>query len=223
MRATFLIVLLSLSIFIPVAYAANSSSSLNSGKIDKALMEAIAGRNLGKSSKDAQAMVDKINHEEQVAKAKALAEAKEKARLEAEAKAEAERVAAAEAARIAEEARLAQVAAEQARAAQAAQQQRQTASYGSGCDWLRGELLANGVSEADVPAALNIATRESGCRQGATNPDGGACNVFQELPCGKWGGSNDLAGHIRGASNYAANRYGGWWGAWSAWQSKHWW
>lgn len=96
-------------------------------------------------------------------------------------------------------------------------------AYGSGCDWLAGQLRANGIAEGDIPAAISIASRESGCRQGAVNRSSGACNVFQELPCGKWGGSGNLSAHIRGADNYAKSRYGGWWGAYRAWQAKHWW
>lgn len=88
-------------------------------------MEAIAGRNLGKSSRDAQKIVDKMNHDEAVAKAKAKAkaeaEAKEKARLEAEAKAKAE------AERIAAEQAAAQEAARQAEIARQAELDRQAA------------------------------------------------------------------------------------------------
>ena len=94
---------------------------------------------------------------------------------------------------------------------------------GSGCEWLSGQLVAAGLSSGEISAALNIASRESGCRQTAVNPGSGACNVFQELPCGKWGGGGNLAAHIAGATQYANARYGGWQGAWAAWQSKHWW
>lgn len=91
------------------------------------------------------------------------------------------------------------------------------------CTQLRARLAAVGVSSADIPAAINIATRESGCRSNAVNPSSGACNVFQEYTCGKWGGTGNVDAHIRGADSYAKSVYGGWWGAWSAWQSKHWW
>lgn len=102
--------------------------------------------------------------------------------------------------------------------------QTQTASAAPvGCDNLRGTFMANGISEADMPYALAIAQKESTCGLNMVNPNGGACGYFQELPCGKWGGVSNLAGHIRGADNYAKTRYGGWAGAWSAWQSKHWW
>lgn len=120
------------------------------------------------------------------------------------------------------------IAAEQARLA--AEQKARTPAYtrptvqmGSGCDWLAGKLAAHGLSAGEISAAINIASHESGCRQSAANPGSGACNVFQELPCGKWGGSANIDAHIAGADNYAKARYGGWAGAWQAWQAKRWW
>lgn len=230
LRASLLTLTVTLVVFTLPVLALNSPTPSDSPKIDKSLIEAIAKHNLGKVSKDAQSLVDQMNRDE--AKAKRIAEekrkaeekriAEEKAKAEA-ARIEAERLAAVEAARVAEEARLAQVAAEQSRAAQQAQRQAPAVAYGSGCDWLTGQLRAHGIAEGDIPAAIAIAQKESGCRQSAVNPDGGACNVFQELPCGKWGGSGDLAGHIRGADNYAKQRYGGWWAAYNEWQIKRWW
>jgi hypothetical protein len=106
------------------------------------------------------------------------------------------------------------------------------APAGSGCEWLRGQLAAHGITGADQNAAVAISQRESGCTPCKLN--GGAincgytgnlaCNVFQELPCGKWGANaGDVSAHIRGADRYAKERYGGWQGAYSAWLSKHWW
>ena len=109
------------------------------------------------------------------------------------------------------------------RKATAATQSRSTGAVSTGCGVLRGQLALAGLSAGEVNAAVNIASRESGCRQSARNTGSGACNVFQELPCGKWGGSGNLSAHIAGATGYANNRYGGWIGAWNAWQSKHWW
>lgn len=94
--------------------------------------------------------------------------------------------------------------------------------FGGGCEWLAGRLAANGVSQDDIPAAINIATKESGCRQEAVNPSSGACNVFQEYPCGKWGGTANIDAHIQGAIGHA-NGYGGWWASWSHWQSAYNW
>ncbi len=106
------------------------------------------------------------------------------------------------------------------------------ASMPAGCDNVRTQLAAIGVTGAEADAAVNIASRESGCTPCKLN--GGAincgytgnlaCNVFQELPCGKWGSNaGDVAAHFRGADSYAKGRYGSWQGAWAAWQNKHWW
>lgn len=93
----------------------------------------------------------------------------------------------------------------------------------AGCQAISSILLANGISQADLPFALQIAQKESSCNPNAVNPNGGACAYFQELPCGKWGGSANLGAHIRGADAYAKGRYGGWVQAWAAWQAKKWW
>lgn len=93
----------------------------------------------------------------------------------------------------------------------------------AGCQAISSILLANGISQADLPYALNIAQKESSCNPNAVNPNGGACAYFQELPCGKWGGTGNIAGHIRGADTYAKSRYGGWAQAWASWQVKRWW
>lgn len=93
----------------------------------------------------------------------------------------------------------------------------------AGCQAISSILLANGLSQADLPFALQIAQKESSCNPNAVNPNGGACAYFQELPCGKWGGTGNIAGHIRGADAYAKGRYGGWAQAWASWQTKHWW
>ena len=93
----------------------------------------------------------------------------------------------------------------------------------AGCQAISSILLANGISQADLPFALQIAQKESSCNPNAVNPNGGACAYFQELPCGKWGGTGNIAGHIRGADTYAKSRYGGWAQAWASWQAKRWW
>lgn len=93
----------------------------------------------------------------------------------------------------------------------------------AGCQAISSILLANGISQVDLPFALQIAQKESSCNPSAVNPNGGACAYFQELPCGKWGGTGNIAGHIRGADAYAKGRYGGWAQAWASWQQKRWW
>ena len=108
-------------------------------------------------------------------------------------------------------------------AAPAPQKQVAVAAAPVGCQAIGAVLMANGISAGDLPFALNIAQKESGCNPNAVNPNGGACAYFQELPCGKWGGTGNIAGHIRGADAYAKGRYGGWAQAWASWQAKHWW
>lgn len=108
-------------------------------------------------------------------------------------------------------------------AAAPAPQRQAVAAAPAGCQAISSILLANGISAGDLPYALNIAQKESGCNPNAVNPNGGACAYFQELPCGKWGGTGNIAGHIRGADAYAKGRYGGWARAWASWQAKHWW
>lgn len=93
----------------------------------------------------------------------------------------------------------------------------------AGCDQL-SQLLTNiGLSAQEVDAALQIATRESTCNSQAVNASSGACNFFQEFPCGKWGGLGDITGHLKGADIYAKTRYGGWLGALDFWHANHWW
>lgn len=94
---------------------------------------------------------------------------------------------------------------------------------GSGCDWLRGKLASMGLSSTDIPLAVSIASKESGCNPNAVNRTSGACNVFQEYRCGKWGGLSDVDAHLRGADNYAKSRYGSWQGAYNFWQANRWW
>lgn len=101
-------------------------------------MEQIASRNLGKSSKEAKAQVDRINKAEALAKQKAedkrIADEKAKA---AAAKVEAERLAAIEAARQAELARQAEEAAKAVRVAPTPQYSTNSGYSGSLGDWLR--------------------------------------------------------------------------------------
>lgn len=97
------------------------------------------------------------------------------------------------------------------------------APTGSGCTWLSERLAANGLNASEISNALSIASRESGCNPQAVNRTSGACNVFQEYTCGKWGGLSNVDAHIRGADGYAKARYGSWAGAYSFWQANKWW
>lgn len=178
-------------------------------------MEAIAGRNLGNSSKQAQKLVDQINKDEAIAKAKAEAKriADEKAKAEA-ARIEAERVvaekAAQEAARVAEEARQAEIARQQAEAVRVAP--KAVSSYSPG----------------DNEAMNYIFMKESSNNPGAVNA-GGCIGLGQSCPggsglandCPNW--RNDVPCQIAHFTKYANNRYGGWGGAYNFWLNNHWW
>jgi hypothetical protein len=112
--------------------------------------------------------------------------------------------------------RAAQVAA-QALADQLAQQQQQAAytasqavvTYSGSCaEW----LAAAGVT--DTASAMTLINRESGCNARAVNASSGACNVAQELPCGKSGCTlGDGACSVRWMSQYVIDRYGSFSGA----------
>lgn len=95
----------------------------------------------------------------------------------------------------------------------------------SGCESLRSRLATKGFGGAELDAAIRLAQVESGCRSYIANSSSGACNYFQELPCGKWGGTGDIDAHINGAINYMQARYGSWQNALAVWHSRspHWW
>lgn len=83
-----------------------------------------------------------------------------------------------------------------------------------------------GVSESDLPAALAIIYHESGCRVNATNSSSGAYGIPQALPGSKMASEgNDWQTNpvtqIRWMAKYV-NRYGGWQGALTFWNSHHW-
>lgn len=92
------------------------------------------------------------------------------------------------------------------------------------CNDLRPLLIEHGITGSELTAALNLAQKESGCRQLAVNPSSGACNVFQELPCGKWGDTTDIHDHIEGAIGRVNGTYGGKWAnAWNHFLKYSWW
>jgi len=93
----------------------------------------------------------------------------------------------------------------------------------AGCDHLSNLLQAKGIVGVELDSAIKIASKESGCNPNAVNKSSGACSYFQELTCGKWGGTGNVDAHINGAINYARSRYGSFAGAWASWQQKHWW
>ncbi|MBQ3320760.1 G5 domain-containing protein [Candidatus Saccharibacteria bacterium] len=83
-----------------------------------------------------------------------------------------------------------------------------------------------GVSEYDLPAAIDLIYRESGCRVDATNVYSGAYGIPQALPGNKMASAgadwetNPIT-QIRWMSGYV-NRYGGWYGALNFWYAHGW-
>lgn len=74
------------------------------------------------------------------------------------------------------------------------------------CDsWIREA----GIKE--IAVAKELIRRESNCNPNARNPSSGACNVAQELPCGKSGCRlGDGACSVKWMNRYVLNRYGSW-------------
>lgn len=101
----------------------------------------------------------------------------------------------------------------------------QTASAISGCDNVRQLMSAKGFSGAELNAAVELARLESTCSSSAVNKSSGACNIFQEYRCGKWGGLHNTDAHINGAIGYMRASYGSWQNALAKWHSRnpHWW
>jgi len=95
----------------------------------------------------------------------------------------------------------------------------------SGCEGLRSRLSAKGIVGAELNAAVELGRLESGCRTNNNNPSSNACNYFQEYPCGKWGGNQNIDAHLNGAIAYAQGRYGSFQNALNTWhgRSPHWW
>lgn len=94
--------------------------------------------------------------------------------------------------------------------------------WGSCGEW----ALAAGVSEADLPAALDLIYHESGCRVDAANPSG-AYGIPQALPGSKmatmgadW--ATNPVTQIKWMINYVNGRYGGWSQALNYWYSHGW-
>jgi len=76
--------------------------------------------------------------------------------------------------------------------------------------WLR----ASGIPESEWWAVDIIVNKESTWNANAVNPNGGACGLLQQLPCGKWAHQwNDPIGALIDGNNYVLARYGSWAGA----------
>lgn len=90
-------------------------------------------------------------------------------------------------------------------------------------EWAR----AAGVSEDELPLALTIIYRESGCRVDATNASSGAYGIPQALPGNKMAAiapdwQTNPVTQIRWMAHYVTNRYGGWAQALDWWQAHRW-
>lgn len=93
---------------------------------------------------------------------------------------------------------------------------------GECADWVRQA----GVSEADVPYAIDIIYRESGCRVDAANASG-AYGIPQALPGSKMASAGadwetNPVTQIRWMTGYVTGRYGGWSQAVEYWYSHGW-
>lgn len=94
------------------------------------------------------------------------------------------------------------------------------AASGAKQEW----LTASGIAPSDWQAVDYIISKESGWNPNARNASSGAGGLPQALPYSKTGCAwGDPICQLQWANNYAKQRYGGWWGAYSAWQRQHWW
>jgi hypothetical protein len=159
---------------------------------------------------------------------------------------EAQRVQAEEAARVKAEREAAaeKAAAEKAAAEKAAEEkaeaERKAAQERAARSNTRGAVEKVSASAADSKAIAksmmsstqytcfsNIVERESGWRVNATNPSSGAYGLVQSLPGNKMASAGadwrtNPATQIKWGLNYMNDRYGSPCGAWSFWQSNHW-
>lgn len=84
-------------------------------------------------------------------------------------------------------------------------------------------MAAAGIPQAHWGYVDSIVSRESGWNPNAVNRSSGACGLGQQLPCGKWAGAwNDPVAALVAMTGYVNARYGGWAGAVSFWNSRHW-
>lgn len=84
-------------------------------------------------------------------------------------------------------------------------------------------LLASNIPIHDWHYVDSIVTRESGWNPNAVNPNGGACGLGQQLPCGKWPGQwNNPVDALNNMNKYVHNRYGGWPQAVDFWNANNW-
>ncbi len=84
-------------------------------------------------------------------------------------------------------------------------------------------LAASGIPSSEWWAVDMIVSRESSWNPNAVNPNGGACGLGQQLPCGKWAGQwNDPVAALKAQHGYVVARYGGYPQAVAFWNSHSW-
>ncbi|MGW6913768.1 aggregation-promoting factor C-terminal-like domain-containing protein [Kitasatospora sp. NPDC054939] len=153
--------------------------------------------------------------------------ARQKAAADAQAKADAEKAEkAAQEAKAAEEKRKAEEASRaKARSAMSATTAAPPVSVTPGSvQALAQEIVGN---DAQFQCFSQIVKRESGWNYTATNPSSGAYGLVQALPGTKMASAGadwrtNPATQIKWGLNYMNSRYGSPCGAWSFWQSHHW-
>jgi hypothetical protein len=90
---------------------------------------------------------------------------------------------------------------------------------GSKQDWMK----AAGIPSSQWQYVDYIVSKESSWNPNAVNPNGGACGLGQQLPCGKWPGAwNDPVAALKAQYSYVKGRYGGYAQAYSFWVSNSW-
>lgn len=90
---------------------------------------------------------------------------------------------------------------------------------GTKYDWMR----AAGIPESDWGYVDWIVQRESEWNPKAVNPSSGACGLVQALPCSKLGPNwSDPVTALKWQKNYVTERFGGYAGAKSWWESHGW-
>jgi murein DD-endopeptidase MepM/ murein hydrolase activator NlpD len=152
--------------------------------------------------------------------------AAEAARIQAEQKAAAEKAAAEKAAAekaAAEKAAAEKKAAEERAAAAASRSETRTPVYTGDPKAIARSMM----SETQFQCFSNIVTRESGWNPYAVNKSSGAYGLVQALPGSKMATAGadwrtNPATQIKWGLSYMNSRYGSPCGAWSFWQSHHW-
>ncbi len=89
-------------------------------------------------------------------------------------------------------------------------------------------MAAAGIAESDFGYVDSIISKESGWRPGAVNSSSGAYGLCQSLPASKMASAGsdyrtNPVTQLKWCAGYAVGRYGGWAGAYNAWQVQRWW